>query len=34
MSQMLRDQDCLYTVMLRGREEKGDVKKVKVVARC
>ncbi|MBR0218102.1 MAG: tagaturonate reductase [Clostridia bacterium] len=31
MCQMLRDQDCLYTVMLRGREEKGDVKKVKVV---
>ena len=28
MCKMLRDKDCLYTVMLRGREESGDVKKV------
>ena len=31
MCKMLEEQDCLYTVMLRGREESGDVKKVKVV---
>ncbi len=31
MCKLLRDQDCLYTVMLRGREQTGDVKKVKVV---
>ena len=28
MVDMLREQDHLYTVMLRGREEKGDVKKM------
>lgn len=31
MCKLLNEQDCLYTVMLRGREESGDVKKVKVV---
>ena len=31
MCRLLNEQDCLYTVMLRGREEAGDVKKVKVV---
>ena len=31
MCKMLKDQDCLYTVILRGREETGDVKKVKIV---
>ena len=31
MCRLLNEQDCLYTVMLRGREESGDVKKVKVV---
>ncbi len=28
---MLREQDCLYTVMLRGREEEGDVKRARIV---
>ncbi len=31
MCHMLREQDGLYTVILRGREETGDVKKVKIV---
>ena len=31
MVDMLREQDHLYTVMLRGREEKGDVKKTRIV---
>ena len=31
MVDLLREQDHLYTVMLRGREEKGDVKKTRVV---
>ncbi len=31
MVDMLREQDHLYTVMLRGREEEGDVKKTRIV---
>ncbi|MBQ6951178.1 MAG: tagaturonate reductase, partial [Clostridia bacterium] len=31
MVDMLRAQDHLYTVMLRGREEQGDVKKTRIV---
>ena len=31
MCRLLNEQDCLYTVLLRGREETGDVKKTKIV---
>ena len=31
MCHLLNEQDCLYTVILRGREETGDVKKTKIV---
>ena len=31
MVDMLREQDHLYTVMLRGREETGDVKKTRII---
>ena len=29
--QALREQDCLYTVLLRGREEQGDVKESRII---
>lgn len=31
MCSVLKEQDCLYTVVLRGREESGDVMKARIV---